>query len=118
MWATEHIQWFATRNQDWIDAYIDAAQEYGAERIPDEEYFVYSDEQSGYDFRVEYLQTALAISDTGDSCIYLLNPQVVTPDGEWEGWFFSNWGGALRYRSFWEMMLAERQRFLNLTKRE
>jgi hypothetical protein len=33
---------------------------------------------------------------------------VVTPDGEWEAWFFANWlPGANRYRSFWEMLQTE-----------
>lgn len=37
--------------------------------------------------------------------ILLLNPQVITSEGEWEAWFFSNWGpGADRYPSFWELM--------------
>ncbi len=51
------------------------------------------------------------------SAIYLLNPQVVTEEGEWEAWFFANWlPGAARYRSFQEMMEAEYQDFLALSK--
>lgn len=66
-------------------------------------------------FCVEYLQSMLEISEEGDSAIYLLNPNVVTPGGEWEAWFFANWlPGANRYRSFWEMMQAEHQAFLRL----
>jgi hypothetical protein len=42
---------------------------------------------------------------------------VVFADGEWEAWFFANWlPGASRYRSFAEMMEAERQNFLDLQK--
>jgi hypothetical protein len=49
----------------------------------------------------------LEVSDIGDSAILLLNPEVVTPDGEWEAWDFANWHpGAVRYRSFWDMMQA------------
>jgi hypothetical protein len=41
--------------------------------------------------------------------------RTVTPDGEWEAWFFANWNpGANRYRSFREMMQAERANFLRL----
>ena len=66
---------------------------------------------------MEYLQTALEISDVGDAGIYLLNPQVVTEEGEWETWFFANWlPGATRYRSFQELMEAEYQNFLTLSK--
>jgi hypothetical protein len=61
------------------------------------------------------LRTALEISDWGDSAICLLNPQVVTPEGDWEAWFFANWlPGANRYRSFWELMQAEYAGFLEL----
>jgi hypothetical protein len=113
LWSTEEIKWFALRNQDWIDAYV---QPYAAlESVPDEEYFVYGDEQDSVLIRVEYLQTALEISDTGDSSILLLNPQIVTAGGEWEAWFFATWlPGATRYRSFWEMMQDEYQSFLHL----
>ncbi len=54
----------------------------------------------------------LEISDVGDSAIYLLNPQIVTADGEWQAWLFSNWNpGAVRHRSFQELMVAERNAF-------
>ena len=79
--------------------------------IPDEDYFVYGEHQKEV-FRLEYLQTALEISDSIESAVYLLNPQVVTVDGEWEAWFLASWEGARRYRSFWEMMQDEHRRFL------
>jgi hypothetical protein len=85
-------------------------------RIPSvlgEEYFVYGEAQDCSKLRVEYLQTVLEISDLGDSAIYLLNPQVITEDGEWEAWFFCKWlPGADRYRSFREMMQTEYKNFL------
>jgi hypothetical protein len=46
--------------------------------------------QAEYNLRVEYLESALEISDEGDSAIYVLNPKVVTPAGEWEAWLFAN----------------------------
>jgi hypothetical protein len=109
MWSAEEIDWFRVRNEEWATIWNENNYE-----IPDEEYFVYDDNQSP-DFRTEYLLTALEISDRGDSCIFLLNPQVVTPEGEWEAWFFANWmPGARRYRSFREMMQAEYKSFLSL----
>jgi hypothetical protein len=99
------------RNQDWIDAYMhpfDKIPELwlvcpegpdGAPRLTDEEYLVYGDGQIPGAFRAEYLQTALEISDRGDSAILLLNPQILSKDGEWEAWRFANWlPGAKRYR--------------------
>ena len=47
------------------------------------------------------------VSDVGDG-VYLLNPEAVTPDGEWEAWFFANWvPGARRYPSFAHLMRDE-----------
>ena len=103
LWSTEEVDWFCVRNQYWIDAWsLDPDDERPS--VPDESYFVYGKEQG--DLRREYLQTALEISsDSGDGDIYLLNPQIVTPDGEWEAWYFGNKiPGAIRYRSFYEMM--------------
>ncbi|MDJ0693014.1 MAG: SMI1/KNR4 family protein [Mastigocoleus sp. MO_167.B18] len=127
LWSTEEIGWFSRRHQDWINAFIDRylKQQYPDNSIngwdtpipptTDAEYFVYSDTQDCRKLRVDYLQTALEISDKGDSAIYLLNPQVITEDGEWEAWFFGDWlPGADRYRSFCEMMQAEYENFLDL----
>ncbi|HEX5414442.1 MAG TPA: SMI1/KNR4 family protein [Chloroflexota bacterium] len=118
LWSTDEIDWFRVRNRDWIEAWTEgkrlAEQQYGAVEIPDEEYFVYGEDQNAFDLRREYLKTALEISDTGDSGIYLLNPRVVTADGEWEAWFFANWlPGAVRYRSFWDMMQGEYRSYLD-----
>ena len=81
--------------------------------VPDARYFVYGVEQDPVLARWEYLEDALEISPVGDSAIYLLNPRVIFEDGEWEAWFFANWlPGANRYRSFWEMMLTEHEKFV------
>jgi hypothetical protein len=112
LWPVAEIEWYAARHQDLIDAWMAGANYYGpAPPVLDAEYFVYDNTQTA--LRDEYLQTALEISeDTGDG-VCLLNPQVVFPDGEWEAWFFAHWiPGAHRYRSFWDLMQAERQGFL------
>lgn len=124
IWSTEEIEWFAVKRQGWIDAFV---EKYGDDcttssetprktpSIVDEEYFVYGEAQDCSKLRLEYLNTALEISDKGDAAIYLLNPQVVAEDGEWEAWFFGDWlPGADRYRSFREMMQAEYENFLEL----
>lgn len=87
--------------------------------VPDCEYLVYGDKQDSCMLRDEYLQTALEVSAVGDSAIYLLNPKVLDADGEWEAWFFADWlPGAIRYRSFREMMQGERDRFLALVSQK
>jgi hypothetical protein len=115
IWSTTEIVWFKDRHQDWIDAYAHPSKNLAT--ISEKEYLVYGNKQDPITFRVEYLQTALEISDVGDAAIYLLNPQVVTKQGEWEAWFFANWlPGATRYRSFRELMEAEYQTFLALSE--
>jgi hypothetical protein len=127
LWSTEDIEWFSVRHQDWINSFV---ERYGnsslnldlsgngrlvTPSIPDTDYLIYGDEQDCSKLRVEYLHKVLEISDIGESTIYLLNPQVITEDGEWEAWFFGDWlPGADRYRSFQEMMLAEYENFLEL----
>lgn len=128
MWSIEEIEWFAVRNHAWLEQFIlenNEIQRVQAHRnngrpcpqeIPDHEYFIYGEQQDCSKLRVGYLRTALEISDKGESSIYLLNPQVVTENGEWEAWFFGDWlPGADRYRSFKEMMQAEYRIFLELT---
>lgn len=121
LWSVEEIEWYASRHQDLIDAWI-AGRSSGfglaaLEEVPDREYFVYGSEQNPYVLRDEYLQTALEIADddySGDG-VCLLNPKVVFNDGEWEAWFFAAWiPGARRYKSFKEMLLGEYQIFLDV----
>jgi hypothetical protein len=108
MWSTDEIDWFRVRNRSWIDAYLSpfTFDELHEELVlTDEEYLVYGEAQDPVRYRDTYLESALEISETGDSAIYLLNPETVTPDGEWEAWLFANWlPGAKRHRSFAELM--------------
>lgn len=129
LWSTEEIERFVTRHAKWIDAFIeqhetahlsfDTTAEFDElwepPSVSDQEYFVYGKDQDCSKLRAEYLSTAIEISDVSESAVYLLNPQVVTKEGEWEAWFFSDWlPGADRYPSFWDMMQAEYQNFLEL----
>ena len=112
MWSTEEIDWFRVRNAEWIDAYVSPFGGLDPPSMAYEEYLVYDETQDPARFRVEYLESALEVSDTGDSAIYLLSPKVVTPEGEWEAWLFANWlPGASRHRSFAALMQAEYQSF-------
>ena len=85
----------------------------GGTDVPDEEYFVYGDEQDPCAIRTGYLSDMLKVSHTpGAGDVYLLNPHVVTPAGEWEAWYLAHWlPGAVRYRSFWDLMNDEYRSF-------
>ncbi|WP_030223444.1 SMI1/KNR4 family protein [Streptomyces bikiniensis] len=92
---------------DWTEGYQ------GAERVGDEEYFLYGEAQSPTTLRPEYLPHTLKISHTPNATdVYLLNPCVLTPDGEWEAWYLAHWlPGAVRYPSFWDLMNGEYEDF-------
>ena len=114
LWPCSKVAWFRERNQDWIDAYLEAGPE---PEVSDDEYYVYDDSQDAGRFRHKYLESALEISDVGDSAVLLLNPEVVDDKGEWEAWLFANWlPGARRYRSFRDLMQEEHASFLLLQK--
>ncbi|MBX9253148.1 SMI1/KNR4 family protein [Desmonostoc muscorum CCALA 125] len=99
--SVEEIQWYILDRESYIDELIELHHD--LKPIPDEEYFIYGNEQS-YS-RVEHLQTCLEISTEEYFLIFLLNPQVITSDGEWEAWYFdSKYGDATRYPSFGQMM--------------
>jgi hypothetical protein len=129
LWSCEALDRFIVRHPQWIKSFgngqdltplspedslddlDDAWQPVG---ISDEEYYVYGEDQDPTKLRLEYLPTALEISDVGLDSIYLLNPQVVTAAGEWEAWFLADYlGGADRYPSFQALMEAEYQNFLD-----
>jgi hypothetical protein len=140
LWSIEEVEWFAVRHQAWIDDFTarytrrhpmnrslnGSGTCFRAPSVPDREYLVYGEEQDCQTLRIEYMQTALEISDRADSEIYLLNPQVTTSDGEWEAWFFEDalpetdalfrdWRpGADRYRSFYELMQNEYRSFVEM----
>ena len=95
LWSTDEVEWLSVRNQDLIDVWT--------LEVPSD----------GWETRE--LPTTLEISDWGDSALYLLNPRVTRPDGEWEAAFFANWSpGATVYGSFQELMQAEYASFRRL----
>ena len=93
----EEIDWFAVRNSDWIAAYE------GVDDAPG---------KTGADRFVEELSGTLEISHDGDGAVYLLNPRVTAPSGDWEAWFFATWSPEVeRFRSFAEMMRMRYRQF-------
>lgn len=103
--------WTRDLDADLVAGWIEGSS--GAARVDDADYFVYGQAQNPISIRPEYLPHTLQISHTEDaSDVYLLNPCVVTPDGEWEAWYLAHWlPGAVRYRSFWDLMNGEYVRF-------
>lgn len=115
-WSTEQVEWLAVRHQEWIDDWLSGwhALDPAPLHVPDDEYFVYGPQQSPAALREEYFSSLLEVSAEGEhSSIYVLNPQIVTPEGEWEAWYWDH-EEITRYRSFLEMLKAAHERFLLL----
>lgn len=63
----------------------------------------------------EDLSDALEISvrERHGTAVYLLDPDVVRADGEWQASYFAHWvPGRVRHSSLWELMQAEYQQLL------
>lgn len=116
-WSASEIDWYYIRHANVVNDWIEGEQRSGGP-LPDEAYFVYGEAQTNM-IRAEYLKAALEITDVSEGSVYLLNPQVVNSDGEWEAWFFADWlPGAERYPSFWELMQGEHKKFKRQEGRE
>lgn len=102
-YGTGEIGWFRDLEAEYVRIW---AENIGP--VPDDEYFVYGPKQESTAIRAEYVAACLQVSDVIDGYVYLLNPEVISPEGEWEAWVLgSKLPGAIRYRSWWELVAAE-----------
>jgi hypothetical protein len=75
--------------------------------LPDSYSFDYDAPQDQDYFEVgDFLPHTLCVSENIEGSVYLLNPHIVTPGGEWEAWYLdaSYMLGATRFQSFWHLM--------------
>ncbi len=122
LYSVEDIGMFKTSDQDIIDSFVkqklknhDTIESLTKPTIPDKDYFVYGKDQSIDAVRIEYIQNTIKISipytkiladNQAHLTMVLLNPDVITADGEWETWLFSNGNsGTIRFRSFSDFMM-------------
>ena len=74
---------------------------YDSSVVPDEVYLDYENPAHNMALRQHYYGDSLLISEASESELVLLNPFVVSPDGEWETIFSAHWiPGNERFRSF------------------
>lgn len=108
---TESIRLLPTGDVHWlkdVERNFVAQWTADASHVPDEAYFIYGSQQDQLDIRTAYLKSALRISSNQDGYMYLLISDVQTADGEWEAWDFgTKLCGAIRYRTFAELMQAK-----------
>ena len=96
--GTEEVEWYRVRHQDMIDVWTEALAEPGG--------------MAPSDTFERHLPSCLQVSQVEriGSAVYLLNPEVVDADGEWEALYFAHWvPGANRYPSFRALMDQELQ---------
>lgn len=112
--ALEDSDWFSQKSRDWLNSWRHGYSYFGQPGpVRDEDYFIYGKDQNPLLIRDEYLDRVLQISDGGNA-VYLLNPEVTFVNDEWEAWVFESETGAKRYQSFWDLMIAEYESFLQL----
>ena len=101
--GTGEIGWFRDLEPEYLRIWTEDLYS-----VSDEEYFVYGAAQDSVTMRREYLRSCLQVAENYDNYLFLLNPEVVTAEGEWEAWIFgSKLAGAIRYRSWKELVAAE-----------
>ena len=81
--STKKIEWLSSYAPEWIEIY-------GGDDISYEEHLK-NQAKGGSRYKGRYLEKCLVISATGDACIALLCPEVVTSEGEWEFWRLGSW---------------------------
>lgn len=105
----EQVDLFQVKDPDYARAWIGDWEREGLD-LSEADHRVYGEQQDPMCFHFAYLETALQISKQRDGYVYLLNPEVVTPEGEWEAWILGyKILGAQRWPSFWEMVQEEIQ---------
>ncbi|HYC31872.1 MAG TPA: SMI1/KNR4 family protein [Gemmatimonadales bacterium] len=93
----DEVDWFRAGHQDVIDSWNLGIRTGGAA----------ADDPRSFE---HFLPTALQVSaiEHAGSAVYLLNPKVVSAEGEWEAFYFAHWiPGVNRYPSFSALLEAE-----------
>ena len=95
--AISEVGWFRDLNREWCEILEETAARWaGTPR---------STEYPNYNWPIPYLRQLLQVSLAIDDDTVLLNPQVVSADGEWEAYSLYSHGSSC-YRSFGDLILA------------
>jgi hypothetical protein len=93
------IEWVAARRRDWLENWkLGMKFGFGIDNL--------SAIRDLLGFDHDLLEGGLQISNE-DVGIYLLIPGLKSEAGEWEAWCFEGETGAIRHRSFWDLMQYE-----------
>ncbi len=97
LFSISKIQTYEEMSPGAAEEWTDGKDSY----ISDKNYFVYGDQQKPYNVRLQYLKSAIALSEEAPNSTVLLNPEVVFETGEIEIWDLSPYiDGAKRFDGF------------------
>jgi hypothetical protein len=108
------IRWLMEEDPERFDIDLAGMPEEPLQGVTPEEYYSYTSQFSAFADQ-QHFRKSLKIADPidGDSLIYVLNPEAVTEDGEWEAWEDAHWiPGSTRHPSFAHLMRHEYEMFL------
>lgn len=105
--TAEQVGWLVDLDPRFVEIWMDADYP-DDDLLSDAVYFDYSrEEQDSCEIRVRDIPHLLMVSCFDWGSAVFLNPNAVSPDGEWEAWDFANSNpGAYRYRSFADLLRA------------
>lgn len=95
--AAAEIGWFRDLSGEWCEILDEDAENWST--IPR------STEYPNDDWPAPYVRNLLQVSEGGEGDVVLLNPQVVSSDGEWEAFSLYSHGSSC-YRSFGDLMVT------------
>jgi hypothetical protein len=95
--AIAEVGWFRDLDSEWCEILEESSEQWAG--IPR------SAEYPNDDWPVPYVREVLQVSTATDDDIILLNPQVISQDGEWEAYSLNSHGSSC-YRSFGDLILA------------
>jgi hypothetical protein len=99
--AAREVEWYRVAHQDTIDTWCRGLAAGAAPAGPD-----------AFEHHLPHALQVSAVERVG-TAVYLLDPDEVGPDGEWQAFYFAHWiPGVHRYPSFRALMLAEQESWL------
>lgn len=114
LYSTAEVDWLAVKDSSLVELWEKNPTSAADPELADERYLRYDDSQIAGVLRPGHMRQCLMISDWGDAGFLALNP-AIQHEGEWEAWHFANWNpGAVRYRSFAELMQSSFQTYVEL----
>ncbi len=117
LYAVAEVDWLVNLDPEIVEIWEEAPP-VDAPELADKPYLRYDGNQFEGALRPGHMRQCLMISDWGDAGFLALNP-AQQYEGEWEAWHFANWHpGAVRYRSFAELMQYSYQQYLELRAAE